>query len=177
MKENALYGLLPFSRYKNGGSEELGKPRSGDGTSRHGYGADVLEQCGTACVYCGRELAEPYEAWLDLSVDHVVPAETIKRLGYLSQWVDDLINLVTCCRACNEFLNGYRVREPAPESLNEFLNIRDQAFGEKRRRARGCHERERETYGKWLATRGATVPLWRRAIARLGTSAKPRRAS
>lgn len=54
-------------------------------------------------------LSEPYEAWLDVSIDHVIPRGTVKRLGYPQDWVEDIANLVTSCRACNEFLNGYRV--------------------------------------------------------------------
>ena len=172
MQNNSPDEQLPFSGYRDGGRQPLGKPRSGDATCRHGYGLDVFGQCGTACVYCDRELGEPYEAWLDVSVDHVIPVETINRLGYPNEWVNDLINLVTCCRACNEFLNGHRVHEPAPATLDGFLTIRDQVFAEKRRHARECHQREREMYREWLETRSPRVPLWRRAIARFRINTK-----
>ena len=72
----------------------LGPPAWGDGSSRNGYGLPVLEECGHHCVYCGRALGEPYESWLDFSVDHVVPAGTVGR-GYPKEWVNDLINFVT----------------------------------------------------------------------------------
>jgi hypothetical protein len=156
---------LPFSRYDDGGRRLLEKPRARDGTCRHGYGPDVFRQCGTTCVYCGRELSEPYTSWLDISVDHVVPVETIKRLGYPSEWVDDLINLVTCCRACNEFLNGHRVLAAVPATLDEFLDIRDRVFVEKRRHALKCHQREQLAHRKWLETRNPRVPFWGRMTA------------
>lgn len=142
---------LPFSQYKESGRALLGKARSGDGTCRHGYGLDVFEQCGTACVYCDRELGEPYEIWLDISVDHVIPVETIKGLDYPREWVDDLANLVTCCRACNEFLNNYSVNDDVPTTVEEFFDLRDQHYMKKRELARERHRREREWHRDWLS--------------------------
>jgi hypothetical protein len=113
-----------------------------------------MKECGTGCAYCGRELAEPYEAWLDLSVDHVVPTETIKRLDYPSEWVENLINLVTCCRTCNEFLNGYRIQRSAPTTLEEFVRLRDEVFFEKRRCALERHQKERADYLTWRESDG-----------------------
>jgi hypothetical protein len=87
-----------------------------------------------------------YEAWLDLSVDHVVPQHLIKA-GWPPDWVLDLINLVTCCRACNEFLNGYRVPSlQAPLSVDAFASVRDQVFGEKLQHAQTRHSVERERF-------------------------------
>src|SRR5205807_3637420 len=80
----------------------LGRPSQGDGTCRGGYGIPVVERYGSACAYCGRDLAESYEAWLNLSVDHVVPRNAIA-VGVPEEWIEDLLNHVTCCRVCNEF--------------------------------------------------------------------------
>lgn len=142
--------VVPFTRYRSGGRALLGRPPWGDGTCRHGYGPLVFAQCGTACVYCGRELGTAYEAWLDVSIDHVVPTETVKRLGYPREWIEDVANLVTSCRACNEFLNGYRVSEPAPATPEEFFAMRDRHFLAKRTWVLTRHEREREHYETWL---------------------------
>ncbi len=86
------------------------------------------------------------ENWLNLSVDHVVP-EYLAKLGWPTDSVLDLINLVTCCRACNEFLNGYRiVNESLPQSLAELIAVRDRAFDEKRDLAQRRHALERDRY-------------------------------
>jgi hypothetical protein len=36
---------------------------------------------------------------LNLSIDRVIPAGDGRRLGYLSEWIEAITNLVTCCRA------------------------------------------------------------------------------
>lgn len=86
-----------------------------------------------------------YEAWLNLSIDHVVPAGDGRRLGYPVEWFEDITNLVTCCRACNEFLNGFRVTEPPPLTVEEFFDLRDLVFEHKR---------------EWVLTRHATERAW-----------------
>lgn len=54
---------------------------------------------------------------------------------------------MTCCRACNEFLNGYRVTAGAPPAtLAEFLALRDRVFMEKLQHAQKRHSVERERY-------------------------------
>lgn len=136
----------PFARYASGGSSLLGIPPWGDGTARHGYGRPVFAECGYQCVYCGFEMGAPYEAWLNLSVDHVVPAHLVK-MGWAREWVLDRINLATCCRACNEFLNGYRVTNATPPTtLEEFVANRDRMFDEKTDQAQRRHAIEKERY-------------------------------
>jgi hypothetical protein len=51
----------------------LGPPQESDGISRRGYGPPVFAECGMDCVYCGLHMGESYEAWLQISVDHVIP--------------------------------------------------------------------------------------------------------
>jgi 5-methylcytosine-specific restriction endonuclease McrA len=96
-----------------------------------------------SCAYCGRQLGNEYEAWLDLSIDHVVPGGTVKQFGWPREWIEDITNLVTCCRACNEFLNGYRVQGPAPPTVDDFFAARDVHFIEKRSRVIERHRTER----------------------------------
>lgn len=69
---------VPFGRYERGGIELLGVPATRDGTARHGYGPPVFAACGYQCAYCGFDMASPYESWLNLSVDHVVPQHLTK---------------------------------------------------------------------------------------------------
>lgn len=142
--------MLPFERYTGGGRRLIKQcePR-GDGTCRHDYCLPVLRQCRGCCAYCGRRLDAPYESWLALSVDHVVPIRTVRELGYPLEWIDNIANKVACCRACNEFLNGYRVTEPVPKDLHAFFDLRDRAFREKRQHALERHEREREWHADW----------------------------
>jgi hypothetical protein len=137
---------VPFGRYESGGRQLLGIPAERDGTARHGYGPPVFAACGYQCAYCGFDMASPYEAWLNLSVDHVVP-QHLARAGWPREWVLDLINLVTCCRACNEFINAYRVQELAPpSSLEAFVALRDRVFAEKLTHGQKRHSIERERY-------------------------------
>jgi 5-methylcytosine-specific restriction endonuclease McrA len=140
--------MLPFEKYDKGGRELLGTPKTGDGTCRHGYGLPVFKQCGLGCSYCERPMDSPYEAWLDISVDHVVPRSMIKR-GFPREWVEDISNLATCCRACNEFLNQYAVNTPPPAQLDEFHALRDRVFLEKKAHAQKRHHEERAWYEKW----------------------------
>lgn len=137
---------LPFDRYAGAGRQLLGAPASGDGSSRRGYGRVIFEQCGFACAYCGHAMDTGYEVWLSLSVDHVIPTGSGKRLGYPPEWTQDAANLVTCCRACNEFLNGYRVGDPAPATVEEFFDMRDRHFLAKREWVQARHATERAWY-------------------------------
>jgi hypothetical protein len=134
----------PFLRYTDGGLKPLGISKGG--SARLGYGPPVFALCGFRCAYCDFDMAEPYEDWLSLSVDHVVP-DYLARAGWPADWVGDRFNLVTCCRACNEFLNGYRIVDVAPpHTLEEFVAARDRAFDEKRKLALDRHAVERRRY-------------------------------
>jgi hypothetical protein len=93
----AKESALPFDHYIGGGRELLGVPAWGDGSSRRGYGQAVFAQCGFACVYCGQEMETAYEAWLALSVDHVIPTGAGKRLGYPIEWMRKRPGSSVCC--------------------------------------------------------------------------------
>lgn len=136
---------IPFDRYEHGGRQLLGRPRQGDLTARHGYGPPVFEQCGFACAYCGLDMSAPYENWLQLSVDHVVPSGA-RSAGYPPAWLEDTSNLVTCCRPCNEFSNAFVVADPPPAEVEGFFEIRDQAFIAKRALLGRKHQKERIWY-------------------------------
>lgn len=161
---------FPFARYRHSGRELLGRPAWRDGSCRRGYGPPVFAECGTACAYCDRQLGESYESWLDLSIDHVVPGETVKRLGWPREWIDDIVNLVTCCRACNEFLNGYRVSDPPPASFEDFIVLRDQHFSAKRTWVINRHVRERAWYDAWVEGREAESRVNRSSLRAEGSA-------
>ena len=80
---------------------------------------------------------------------HVIPASAVCDLGYPKEWIEDLVNLVTACRACNEFLNAYRVSDPVPADLEGFFDLRDRHFRAKRDWVLERHKRERERYDAW----------------------------
>jgi HNH endonuclease len=115
---------------------------------RGGYGASVVQFYGNECAYCGRDFSNSYEDWLDLSVDHVVPRNA-KDAGIPPEWIEDLHNHVPCCRACNEFLNGFRVTVDVPTDIVGFLALRDSVLDAKRVRALERHTAEREKFEAW----------------------------
>jgi len=142
---------LPFAHYQGRGRELLGRVtgQSG-GRSRTGYGRPVFSQCGFACVYCGYRMDRPFEAWLQLSIDHVIPSSA-KRDGYTEAWVEDVANMVTCCRACNEWSNDYRVVDPPPTDVAAFFDLRDVHFVRKRELIRSRLAADRNWYDTRLA--------------------------
>lgn len=131
-----------FERYPEEGKKLIGQPRGA--TARHDYGPQVAEYSGWACAYCSRDLLHSYEAWLDLQIDHVIPCYLIKR-GFNERWVLDIANCVACCSACNAFLNGYRVNEEnRPLTEEDFFELRDHVFAEKKKKAQQRHEEEKQ---------------------------------
>jgi len=136
---------LPFGRYEGGGRRLLGTPPQRDGTARHGYGPPVFAECGYVCVYCGLDMRTTFVGWLQLSVDHVIPRQMEDR-GYEPEWVDDITNLVTCCRACNDFGNRFVVTDPSPKTHEAFLDLRDRVFLERRAAIAAKRAQEHATY-------------------------------
>ena len=140
--------MLPFDKYPNGG-RTLCDPLLGT-DCRYSYGRVVVSYCGTDCVYCGIDVAKDYRSWLFLSVDHVVPQSKIKA-GYNEEWIHDLSNQVSCCRACNELLNRIRVNAPPPQTLSEFYELRDCVYLDKQNLAIRRHAEEKEWHEAWRA--------------------------
>lgn len=136
---------LPFTRYAGGGRLLLGRPRQGDVTARHGYGPPVFDECGYTCVYCGLDRERTYEGWLQISVDHVVPRNSVAR-GIPTDWIEDIANLVTCCRACNEFGNQFTVADAKPALLDAFFDLRDSVFATRKGSILARHATERAWY-------------------------------
>ena len=140
--------MNPFTNYPNAG-RSLCEPLLGT-DCRYSYGRVVVSYCGTACVYCGVDVAREYRAWLSLSIDHVIPQKKLAA-GYDETWIHDLSNQVTCCRACNEFLIRFPVDDPPPKTLSEFHDLRDRVFVAKRELAQKRHAEERGWHETWRA--------------------------
>jgi hypothetical protein len=132
-------GVLPLPR------SAQGRAKWGDGTARGGYGVQVFARDNYRCRYCGYDMGSTYRGWLQLSVDHVVPAHMAK-LGYAKDLIEDMANLVTCCRSCNDFGNRYVVADPFPGDGEQFFNLRDRVFVQRRGRIALAHLREQERY-------------------------------
>ena len=136
---------LPFTRYRHGGRTPLGRPKQGDMTARHGYGPPVFAECGYACVYCGLDMGATFEAWLQLSVDHVIPRQMADR-GWPRALVEDITNLVTCCRACNDLGNRFVAMGDAPADEASFYDTRDRVFAERSATIRRRRSEERAIF-------------------------------
>jgi hypothetical protein len=113
------------------------------------------------CAYCGLHLLEPYEHWLLLTVDHVIPKRLIQRNGrwgrlrnrkQIANWIEDATNCVICCSACNHFTSRIEISEnilgnpPRNDSngeWNRFLQMRNELFTQKREHAIKQHRAER----------------------------------
>ena len=145
MSENILRAteLLPFHNYPDHGRKLLGHVTGGN--CRHEYGLRFMRLTGqTKCAYCGLDLVATYENWLTLALDHVVPHSTCLVWNLPENWREDYSNRVLCCTTCNTFGNryiptGYR----CPATLEEFYDVRDAIFIERKRNILLRHQEER----------------------------------
>jgi hypothetical protein len=121
---------LPFDSYPHGGRSLLGKAK-GD-LARRGYGRQALAWCDFACAYCGLDMSV-FEGWLQLSVDHVIPQQSVTT-GFPAAWVLDATNIVACCRSCNDLFNRDPHVDAVPESIVAFYDLRDRLYLARRAR-------------------------------------------
>ena len=142
--------MLPFESYPNRGRQLLGK-RAG-GNCRRIYGLALQRISGaTSCAYCDVNLVDTYEHWLNMSMDHVVPSTAGKKCGIPEEWLADYSNTVLCCAACNAFRNRHPVSF-CPTSLEEFYDLRDKIFLERKTLILKSHELDRTFFESkpWL---------------------------
>jgi hypothetical protein len=121
----------------------------GGGNCRTEYGLRLQQITGQrSCVYCGLSLADTYEHWLLLSVEHVLPQQTMSRGPEWKQWVDNVYNLAICCQPCNTLLNGFRLAPEvgAPTTYDGFFALRDAFFSEKKAYVQKWHEAQRRIF-------------------------------
>ena len=55
--------------------------------------SEVFKRDNRRCVYCCRDLASNFDAFMIAQLDHLIPAAKVGRL-------DDLENVVTACCVC-----------------------------------------------------------------------------
>jgi len=134
--------------YPNQGRALLGQVR-GD-NCRHGYGLDFMRLTGqTRCAYCGIDLAAVYENWLTMALDHVIPHSTCLAWQVPTEWREDHSNRVLSCTTCNTFGNRYSPKGlDRPPTLEEFYNLRDVVFSERKRLILDRHQHERAFFDK-----------------------------
>jgi hypothetical protein len=155
MIESSIHdiGPLPFNSYPNYGRKLLGQVR-GD-SCRHGYGLEFMRLTGqTKCAYCGIDLAETYENWLNMALDHVVPHSICQTWKVPAEWREDYSNRVLSCTTCNTFGNRYSPKTlSCPSTLEEFYNIRDAIFIERKNLILDRHRKERFFFDKrpWIS--------------------------
>jgi len=103
----------------------------------------------TKCAYCGMDLAAVYENWLTLALDHVVPHSACIAWGLPEEWREDYSNRVLCCTTCNTFGNRYTPQGfQRPSTLDEFYDLREAIFLERRKSILERHKQERAFFDK-----------------------------
>ena len=100
------------------------------------------------CAYCGTSLSAPYEAWLGMVLDHVVPIKLCKSGHVPDDWCEDYSNRVLACAACNGFCNRYSPSfDIAPPAMLEaFFSLRDKIFVERKKLIAERHKEERQFF-------------------------------
>lgn len=141
--------MTVFELYPGKGRKSLGIVRGSN--SRHEYCSKLIQLTGQkCCAYCGIDLVETYDAWLSMVLDHVVPVSVCKVLNIPVELAWDYSNTVLACAACNGFCNRYRpsVASIDPTNLNDFYNLRDQIFLERKAKIQERRENEKQYYEK-----------------------------
>jgi len=139
----------PFSTYPGGGRHLLGRVRGAN--CRREYGLRHQQVTGqNTCGYCGKSLVDSYDHWLQMAYDHVVPANVGAAATIPTEWMDDMINRVLSCVACNGFKNRWKPETPAacPANLEAFLALRDSVFAIRKVAIQERHVEERGFYDK-----------------------------
>lgn len=141
--------MIPFDEYPGGGRTLLGPVKGAN--CRHEYGLQFMRKTGqTRCAYCSADFARSYETWLTMALDHVVPVGVCTELGIPAEWQEDITNKVLACAACNSFRNRYK--PPAdvscPKTQDDFFDLRDRIFAERRKAILERHDSERAFFNK-----------------------------
>ena len=139
--------MLPFDSYPHGGRQLLGVTKGAN--ARHEYGHKFMQLTGQRrCAYCGTDLAATYEAWLTLVLDHAIPVSLCNSIQIPQQWCWDYSNAVLSCGACNGFCNRYSptFKVVPPNTLEDFYDLRDKIFDERKKLIAARHEEERQFF-------------------------------
>lgn len=147
--------MLPFDLYPGVGRQLLGAPKGAN--ARHEYGPKLMRLTGQKrCAYCNSDLTATYQMWLTLVVDHVVPIKLCKSAHIPEEWCWDYSNAVLACAACNGFCNRYSPTFVPPDTLQDFYDLRDRIFDERKKLIAARHEEERRFFNgrSWEAPVG-----------------------
>ena len=138
--------MLPFDTYPGNGRVLLGLAKGSN--SRHEYGPQFMQISGQRkCAYCETDLTETYENWLTIVLDHAIPSSVCKTANIRNEWCEDFSNTVLACTTCNSFCNRYTcVGATQPSSLNDFYDLRDKIFAERKQLLQAKHEEERKFF-------------------------------
>src|SRR5208283_4566111 len=99
------------------------------------------------CAYCDADLTATYEAWLTMTIDYVIPASVCTSMNIPEDWCWDYSNAVLACAACNGFCNQYMPGNiGAALTLEDFYDIRDSIFSERKELILAKHEEERRFF-------------------------------
>jgi hypothetical protein len=81
-------------------------------------------------------------------IDHVIPIALCKSTRIPGNWRWDYSNTVLACAACNGFCNRYspKFTIAPPETLEDFYNLRDKIFDERKKLIAERHKEEREFF-------------------------------
>ncbi len=93
-------------------------------------------------------------------MDHAIPESICQLWGVTQAWAQDASNRVLSCTACNTFRNRYAPQNAdRPTSLDEFYELRDHIFAERKAQILERQKDERAFYkGKpWLQPNQAGV--------------------
>jgi hypothetical protein len=94
----------------------------------------LLEQSENVCAYCGYEPPVP-GGWPFVSPDPIIPRRMVRH-GYRKEWIEDMSNLVPCCRGgrCARMGSQLRLDESAPTTMDDFFDLRDRVFVQRKAR-------------------------------------------
>lgn len=145
--------MKAFDKYPEGGRKLIGSVSGSN--CRHEYCLDFMRKTGQKeCAYCGLDFTASYETWLAIALDHVVPRGFCERRRIKLAWSEDASNKVLACAACNSFHNRYTpsAKWSKPKSLDEFYDLRDAVFEERKKLISQKHEEERDFFRSkpWL---------------------------
>ena len=141
--------MRPFDTYPGDGIELLEAPKRAN-TRREDAPRLRMLTGQTTCAYCEIGLFDDYHRWLLTAIDHVVPRAEAVRLGIPVDWYESFSNAVLCCSGCNGLDNRFRTARMAPETpwtLEQFFELRNSVFLERRERIAGCRRMEEELFG------------------------------
>jgi hypothetical protein len=139
--------MLPFDAYPGEGKALLG--RVAGSNCRHGYGMTFMQVTWqTTCAYCELDFVASFNAFLQMTLDHVVPRSVCKRFILPNEWAEDCINKVLACSACNSFDNRFAPPQDCacPATLEAFCELRNRIFAERKARIAASRDKEQEFY-------------------------------